>query len=287
MTLPDNNKTIIGKIEYTNAWPIFYYFNPDALQGPIEMITAVPSYLNKAMSEGRIEIGALSSFAYGELSDELYLLPNLSVSADGPVQSILLFSKEPLEQMIDGTIAVTNTSATSIHLLKIIMNKSLKVSPNYIEMEPDLTSMIEVADAALLIGDQAIKASWIDHGLYVTDLSEYWKKWTGFSMTFAVWAVHRTKAQNKPEIIAEIVHAFQESKSRSLADLTPIVLEAEANIGGTKQYWQRYFKNLCYDYGEQQRRGLELYFQYSYELGLIGHEVRMEMWEENMRIRVK
>ncbi|OAB44279.1 menaquinone biosynthesis protein [Paenibacillus glacialis] len=282
-----NNKTIIGKIKYTNAWPIFYYFDPDALCEPTEMITAVPSLLNKGMNDGSIDIGALSSFAYGLSSNKLLLLPNLSVSADGPVQSILLFSRQPIESLIRGTIAVTNTSATSINLLKILMNKALDGNPTYIALEPDLKTMMEVADAALLIGDNAIKASWEDHGLYVTDLSEWWKEWTGYSMTFAVWAVHRDAVENKPEIIQEIVQALQASKRHSLSDLTPIVNEAMTTFGGTQDYWKRYFENLCYDYGESQSQGLELYLRYAHELGLIQHEVRMEMWEENTRIRVK
>ncbi|MNP59266.1 Chorismate dehydratase [compost metagenome] len=106
-------------------------------------------------------------------------------------------------------------------------------------------------------------------------------------MTFAVWAVHRDAAENKPEMIKDIIQAWQQSKERSLADLTPIVHDAMVTIGGTHEYWLNYFKNLIYDYDDRQRQGLELYFQYAYELGLIKHEVRMDMWEENTRIRVK
>lgn len=287
MHVKGNNKTIIGKIKYTNAWPIFYYFDPDSLSEPVDMITEVPSFLNQGMNDGSIEVGALSSFAYGLLSNKLLLLPNLSVSADGPVQSILLFSRKPIEELINSTIAVTNTSATSVNLLKILMKKALHGNPTYLTLEPDLTTMLEVADAALLIGDNAIKASWEDHGLYVTDLSEWWKQWTGYSMTFAVWAVHQDAAENKPEIIQEIVQAWQASKSRSLSDLAPIVDDAMTAFGGTQEYWYQYFQNLCYDYGERQNQGLELYFRYAYELGLIQHEVHMDMWEENTRIRVK
>ncbi|AOZ91370.1 menaquinone biosynthesis protein [Paenibacillus crassostreae] len=283
----DNDKTVLGKIQYTNAWPIFYYFEPDSLHGTVEMITDVPSILNRGMGEGQIDIGALSSFAYGEISDSLLLLPDLSVSADGPVHSILLFSKVPLEYIINGRIAVTNTSASSTNLLKILMSKALEGNPEYITVDPDLSRMMEVADAALLIGDHAIKASWEDHGLYVTDLSELWNQWTGFSMTFAVWAVHRDAAENKPEVIREIVDALLASKRQSLSDLSPIVYEAMKTIGGTMKYWQRYFENLCYDYGARQRQGLELYFRYAYELGLISHEVTMELWQEKTRIQVK
>ncbi|AJS58035.1 menaquinone biosynthetic enzyme MqnA/MqnD family protein [Paenibacillus sp. IHBB 10380] len=287
MPAPGNKKTIIGKIKYTNAWPIFHYFEPSTLHEPASMVSEVPSYLNQGMSDGSIDIGALSSFAYGLLSEQLLLLPELSVSADGPVKSILLFSREPLDSMGNGTIALTNTSATSVNLLKILMSKALGAHPTYLTTEPDLEIMMSNADAALLIGDNAIKASWEEHGYYVTDLGAWWKEWTGHSMTFAVWAVNRDTAQRKPEAIVEIVDAFQTSKARSLANLQPIVEEACSTIGGTTEYWERYFSNLCYDFGERQYEGLRLYFRYAYELGLVQHKVHMEVWDHNMLIQVK
>lgn len=86
--------------------------------------------------------------------------------------------------------------------------------------------MLEQADAGLLIGDHAIKASWRSEGLYVTDLGEEWKRWTGYSMTFAVWAVRRAVAAQNPAAVAEIASAFRVSKQRSLSDLTPVISEA-------------------------------------------------------------
>ena len=82
--------TVIGKISYTNSWPVFYNFHPSALKSPAEMVTEVPAILNRGMSQGSIHVGALSSFAYAEASDRLLLLPDLSVSSDGPVKSIML-----------------------------------------------------------------------------------------------------------------------------------------------------------------------------------------------------
>lgn len=287
MPVRGNKKTIIGKIKYTNAWPIFHYFEPNTLHEPASMVSEVPSYLNQGMSDGSIDIGALSSFAYGLSSEHLLLLPELSVSADGAVKSILLFSRKPLDSMGDGTIALTNTSATSVNLLKILMSKALAAHPTYMTTEPNLEDMMSVADAALLIGDNAIKASWEDHGYYVTDLGAWWKEWTGHSMTFAVWAVNRAAAQRNPEAILEIVDAFQESKARSLANLQPLVHEAYSTIGGTTEYWERYFSNLGYDFAEREYEGLQLYFRYAYELGLVQHEVHMEIWDQNMLIRVE
>ncbi|MCM3784015.1 menaquinone biosynthesis protein [Neobacillus mesonae] len=278
--------TTIGKISYTNAWPIFYFFEPAKLTHMAELITEVPAQLNKRIHEETLDLSAMSSFAYGMVSDRLLLLPDISVSSRGEVKSILLFSKKPIESILNSTIALTNTSATSINLLKIIMTKFYEGNPDYISMEPELESMMEVADAALLIGDHAIRASWTDHSYYVYDLGELWYRFTGHQMTYAVWAVSRNFAENHGEAVKEIVQAFHDSKAKSLKDLAPVVADAILQIGGSEDYWYNYFRNLCYDFGENELQGLQLYFRYAHELGLMEHEVQVDLWNENKLIRV-
>ncbi|MBW4082832.1 menaquinone biosynthetic enzyme MqnA/MqnD family protein [Paenibacillus sp. S150] len=279
--------TVIGKISYTNSWPVFHNFHPSLLSFPAEMVSEVPAILNQGMARGSIHVGALSSFAYAAASDRLLLLPDLSVSADGPVQSILLFSRAPLAGIASGTIAVTNTSATSVNLLKILLEKAMGGQPEYISAAPDIDRMMEQADACLLIGDNAIRASWQDQGYTVTDLGELWKEWTGLGMTFAVWAVNREAAGMRPGAVAEIAEAFVESKRQGQRNLAPIIQEACTAVGGTAAYWDRYFHNLCYDFGERQQEGLNLYFRYAYELGLLPREVKIEIWSHNLLTRVK
>ncbi|MCM3126557.1 MULTISPECIES: menaquinone biosynthesis protein [unclassified Paenibacillus] len=278
--------TTIGKISYTNAWPIYHFFEPAALTYPAELITEVPARLNERIQEGTLDLSAMSSFAYGMASDRLLLLPNISVSSQGEVKSILLFSKEPIDSIGNRTIALTNTSATSVNLLKVIMTKFYEGKPDYITMEPELEHMMENADAALLIGDHAIKASWADHHYFVYDLGELWYQYTGHSMTYAVWAVSRSLADNNGEAVQEIVQAFYNSKTASLRDLAPVVKQAIQQIGGSEAYWYAYFRNLVYDFGENELQGLQLYFRYAHELGLMEHEVQVDLWNENKLIRV-
>ncbi|SET52673.1 menaquinone biosynthesis protein [Paenibacillus sp. NFR01] len=280
-------KTVIGKISYTNSWPVFHYFEPEHLGFDAEMVSEVPAVLNRGMAEGSIHVGALSSFAYAAASDRLLLLPDLSVSADGPVQSILLFSRQPLSEVKNGKIALTNTSATSVNLLRILLEKALGGKPEYVTMDPDLDLMMAQADACLLIGDSAIKASWRPGDYFVTDLGALWKEWTGLGMTFAVWAVNRDAARERPEEIAAIAAALRESKRRGRSELAPIIQEARLMHGGSPAYWEHYFRNLCYDFGERQQEGLKLYFRYAYDMGLLPQEVNMELWSHNLLTRVK
>ncbi|MFI2855621.1 menaquinone biosynthesis protein [Paenibacillus sp. JSM ZJ436] len=286
MSRPDG-KTVIGKISYTNAWPLFHYADPGRLPFPAELLTAVPAVLNQGMQQGSIHIGALSSFAYGQAADKLLLLPDLSVSSDGDVKSILLFSQKPLSQLVHSRIALTNTSATSVNLLKILLKKSLNGSPEFMTMEPDLDLMMASADGALLIGDHAIKASWSNHKYHVTDLGRWWKEYTGCSMTYAVWAVNRAAVQQSPGRMKAIMEMFQASKLKGLSELQPIIDEARVMIGGSQEYWQTYFSNLEYDLDDGKQQGLQLYFKYAHELGLLSSRVYPEIWNDKFVVQVK
>jgi len=259
----------LGRISYTNSWPVFHHFDPADLSFPTEVHSELPATLNRKLRTGDIDMAAISSYAYGISSDSYYLLPDLSVSAFGKVQSILLFLKSPLERVLHGKIALTTASATSVNLLKIIMEKFYGGKPTYENAEPSLEQMLENADAALLIGDHAIRASWEDHGYRVLDLGEVWNVWTGQWMTFALWAVHKETAHRYPEAIREIYEGLISSKSRSYENMEPIVAKALNQIGGNADYWRGYFDCLCHDFGAKQKAGLKLYFQYAKELGLI------------------
>ncbi|WP_123040801.1 menaquinone biosynthetic enzyme MqnA/MqnD family protein [Cohnella candidum] len=268
----------IGRIDYTNVWPVFHHFHPNELRHPAEQVSEMPAVLNRKLREGEIDAAAISSFAYGISSDKYYLLPNLSVSALNRVQSILLFLKSPLEKVIHGKIALTTTSATSVNLLKIIMKKFYGGDPVYEDAEPSLERMLQNADAALLIGDHAIRASWQTHGYRVLDLGEVWNLWTGHWMTFALWAVRREAADKHPEAVRSIYEGLLESKSRGKRDLEPLVSKALRQIGGTPAYWRGYFSNLHHDFGPEQQAGLMLYFRYAKELGLMQNEVDLTEW---------
>lgn len=282
-----SSKIRIGEINYTNVWPVFHHFHPEQFDFFVETTLQVPATLNRAMRDGRIDLGPISSFAYGESADRYDVFPDLSVSSLGAVKSILLFLKKPLQDVLNGTIALTNTSATSVNLLKIIIEKFYGGKPNYMVMEPSLPEMMEVADAALLIGDHAIRADWSHPSYEIIDLGERWNHFTGAWMTFAVWAVSRAATEKHPQEIAAILDAFHKSKRQAAVDMEPLVRKACIQIGGTPTYWREYFSGLCHDFGPEQQQGLSLYFQYCKELGLIQNTVEICIWSDNTVAQVK
>ncbi|WP_339064107.1 menaquinone biosynthesis protein [Tepidibacillus marianensis] len=187
-------KLKIGRITYTNIWPIYHFFDHTQFQDEIELISQVPSQLNAGMKSGTIDMGPISAFAYADNAEHYVLLPHLSVSSYGTVGSISLFLKKNLEEVKGSKIALTNTSATSVNLLKVILEGFLKGKPEYITMEPKLDQMMDVADGALLIGDEALVNGWqnqVSYQYQVVDLGAEWLKRTNHWMTFAVWAVQK------------------------------------------------------------------------------------------------
>lgn len=274
------NKLRLGRIAFTNVWPVFHHF-PDQFKEEVEIVSQVPTSLNQALAEGSIDLSPISSFAYAEHYDQYELMPDLSVSCYGKVNSILLFHRKPLSELRYGRIALPTTSATSTNLLKVIMHKFYEGEPSYDYAEPNLEAMMSEADAALLIGDDAIRASWTNRSYDVTDLGEEWTRMTGHWMSFAVWAIRKDAAARFPGTIQAVYQAFQMSKRSGLRNPRPIVEKAVAEIGGTHAFWTQYFSGLSHDFSESQQAGLHLYYQYVKELGLLDHTVPIQIWTNN------
>jgi chorismate dehydratase len=273
----------IGRIIYTNVWPLFYHFPLERsdLKGRVRFEEQVPSQLNRAMAAGDIDMGPISSFAYGDNFKHYLLYPDMSVSVHGQVKSILLFHRQPLEQVANSRVALPTTSAASVNLLRIILEKFYGGKPEYTYAAPSLPQMMAEHDAALLIGDDAIRASWQEHGYLVTDLGEEWLRQTGHWMSFAVWAIRKETAERYPALVNRVFDAFLESKRRSLADPSGMIGKAVATIGGTESYWRDYFGGLCYDFGPVQWEGLQLYYDYAWELGFLPERVPLQIWSDS------
>lgn len=270
----------IGRIDYTNILPIYYFFNEKSLLEKVEIVPQIPSQLNQQMELGTIDLGPISSFSYAENQELYYLLPQLSVSSLGKVRSIYLFSKKPINQLDGASIALTSSSATSVALLKIILEHFHQVKVTYDSMSPSIADMMVNHEAALLIGDDALRAMWDKTQYpYIYDLGEEWHKLTGKGMTFAVWAVRKEITKKYPELLSEVYNALLESKERGQRDNTKMIEELSHSFGGNEAFWNQYFSGLSYDFSEEQKKDLEYFYQLAFQKGLLSSPTRVKVWE--------
>lgn len=269
----------IGKITFSNIMPIYHFFRTDQFyEHQVELIPQVPSQLNRGMAAGEIDMGPISSFEYGRNYKKYEVLPDLSISSKGEVRSIFLFSKRPIEELKEARIALTDKSATSNNLLKIILEKFYQASPIYEEMPANLDKMMTAFDAALLIGDDALLASWNNPGYHMYDLGELWYQHTGLWMVFAVWAVRRDVSLHKPELLRSVHNEFLRSKRKGFAELDEVVAQAKKEFGATAEFWKIYYTGLSYDFTPEHKRGLEYYYACAADIGLLAEPATVEVF---------
>ncbi|QQE72759.1 menaquinone biosynthesis protein [Brevibacillus composti] len=269
----------IGQILYTNTLPVYFHFDQSRFEDRIAFLRQVPAQLNEAMARGDIDVGPISSFSYAEHASEYLALADLSVSAKGRVGSIFLFSKKPIEELDGARIALTNTSATSVNLLKIILHKFYGHQVSYVTQAPVLSEMMQESDGALLIGDDAIMAIRQRVPYMIYDLGELWHRFTGYSMTFALWAVRKAVLAEHAELLGEVHASFLASKKMYQRNPEPLIDYVHMHYGGEKADWRQYFRGLQHSFDDEQRAGLEYFYRCAAEQGLLPRPVSVEVWE--------
>jgi len=258
----------VGHIQFLNSLPFYYGLIHNGILTDIELTKGTPTELNKLLLEGKLDISLMSSIEYCRNHEELVLMPDLTISSDGEVKSILLLSKVPIEELNGRTVALTNTSATSQVLLKIILNERYRVNAQYFVSPPELGSMFLEADAALLIGDSALRAAYRPkEKVFVYDLGQEWKDMTGHKMVYAVWAVRRGFADAKPELGREVYRAFLESMKYSVEHVEEIAVKAARWEPFDAEFLRDYFLGLQFAFDEGQQAGLLEYYRRANALG--------------------
>ncbi|TMW73599.1 menaquinone biosynthetic enzyme MqnA/MqnD family protein [Alteribacter natronophilus] len=275
---------VVGEISYTNIMPLFYYLDRRQLvERGCTFVPKVPSELNRGMAEGSVDIGGISSFAYAQNAGAFQLLPSLSVSSSGDVGSIFLFSKIPINKLEGKRVALTSSSATSVNLLKIILGRFYGLGVDYVTMKPDFDAMMAENDACLLIGDDAIRTYWNQPSeIYRYDLGRLWNDNTRLPMTYAVVAARKNTISAHGELLYDLYDQMLKSKKRSYENrFDDLIRSIEYEIGGSRGFWQSYFKGLNHDLSPAHEEGLLLFYEYAYDLGLLEKPVKhLPLWQE-------
>ncbi|PKM76500.1 MAG: hypothetical protein CVU90_12605 [Firmicutes bacterium HGW-Firmicutes-15] len=260
----------VGHIQFINCFPLFYGLIEKKFLLEVDLIKGNPTDLNRMLADNLLDLAPISSIAYARNYREYVLMPEISISADGDVKSIYLFSKLPIEQLDGKKIALTNISATSHALLRIIMARKYGLAPEYFSSTPELGAMLIEADAALLIGDDALRAKYNqDPRLYAYDLGKEWKDMTGLPMVFAVWAIRKDFVEKKLGQVKMIKDSFIDSMNYSLEHIEDVACKAAQWEEIPADYLVDYFNSLRFDFDERKQEGLMQYYKEAHKLGLI------------------
>jgi chorismate dehydratase len=256
------NRLRVAAISYLNTAPLMWDFDWGELRKKYEVAYTLPSACAEMLRAGTADVGIIPAAAYATISD-LVIVPDVAIAARGPVASIYLATKVPLEQL--KTIAADTSSRSSVALLKVLMAKKWQLEPEFVPVEPKIEKMLRSADAALLIGDPALAlGKRPPAGVQLYDLGEEWVNWTGKPFVFAFWAVRK---EANPD--AQVARDFQLSRDRGLEGrhVAKIANEWRTRIGLAEAEITQYLtRNIEYRLAPDCLDGLRLFYRYAEEI---------------------
>jgi chorismate dehydratase len=262
----------VGRIPYVNCYPVYGAIDRGVVHLDGQLVTGVPSALNRGMAEGTLDVSVVSAVEYARDADRYLLLPDLAISCDGPVRSVLLFSDARAESLGGRRVVVSRSSMTSVALLELLFEGVWRAHPQFVAGDAEVADLarfergrgrparLVIGDAALLLGAGPRGPEGADAPppyAHVYDLGAEWKRWTGLPFVFAVWVAQRSA----PVAAALGVHAaLIESRDWGLAHLPELAAQAHAATGVPRSVCAEYFRGLDYRLGPAHLAGLTEFF---------------------------
>jgi chorismate dehydratase len=267
----------ISIVKYLNAVPLAW----GILEGPqkeaFTPVLSTPAECAEQLAKGSVDIGLIPSIEYQRIKGSR-IVPGPAVASLYFVRSVILVSVMPLWKV--RTVACDSGSRTSVALAKIIFNEFYHTHPDFRPAEPNLANMLAQSDAALLIGDNALKfmeendlpnlerqKPFLRLGaepLEVFDLAERWRFLTGLPFVFAFWAVRDGFKDSG------IVDALKASRDFGVANIPAIAAKYSDTLHMKKEFLQAYLeKNVHYYMDQSCLEALDLFYEKAAKVGSV------------------
>lgn len=269
----------VGRIPYINCYPVYGAIDRGIVPLPgVELVDGIPTALNRGIAEGTLDVSVVSAVEYARDAERLLLLPDLAITCDGPVRSVLLFSDRPATALEGREVIVSTSSMTSVALLELLFEHVWRCRPRFVPGDAEISDLarferggsaererparLVIGDAALLLGAGPRAGREADGApapyAHVYDLGAEWKAWTGQPFVFAVWVAQRTT----PVAEALRVHAaLIESRDWGVAHRAELARQAHQATGIAPRVCDEYLSGLDYRLSYPHLAGLTEFFR--------------------------
>jgi chorismate dehydratase len=265
----------LGEIAYANCLPIQEPFR-ERWEREYRFTTREPADINRLLRAGEVDCAPASSIEYAHHPDLYWIVPDLSIGADGPARSVVLMTPVPVAELDGQEIYLTPASATSVVLLKILLEQVAGVHPCYVEGVPGDPHLPH-----LLIGDHAMRRFYDPPpGIDVVDLGSWWKEVTDLPMVFALWLLRREAAAREPaasrQLAARLGRMRHEMDAARLAALANRFAGREFSADRLLAYWH----TLSYALTDRHRAGLARFYELARETGAVDQVPSLDLYPE-------
>jgi chorismate dehydratase len=260
----------VGRIPYINCYPVYGGIDRGVVPFDGELVDGVPTALNRLVAAGALDVSVVSAVEYARDATRYLLLPELAITSDGPVRSVMLFSRRPPQALDGQRVIVSRSSMTSVALLELLFEHVWRVTPDFVPGDAEVADLarfdgephearLVIGDAALLLFDEARAggASMTRYPFRI-DLGAAWKEWTGLPFVFAVWVAQRTT----PVRDALAAHAaLIASRDWGLAHLDLLAEQAARATGVPRATCAEYLSGLDYRLSYPHLAGLTEFYR--------------------------
>ena len=252
-----DSKPTVCAVSYLNTSPLVWGLLHGRQRGAFNLIFRLPSVCASMLAGGEADIGLVPAIELAR--QQLTMVHGVGIASRGEVRSILLIHKRPLGEI--ERLAADTSSRTSVALAQLILERRYGAVPELVPHAPDVAAMLAVADAAVIIGDPALRVDPRALPFPVLDLGREWHDLTGLPMVFAVWA-GRAGAVDE-----HAGHILRESCRFGIDHIEDIV-SAEAAPRGLSPDLARHYltRHIVHEFGTAEYEGLNLFLQLAGQL---------------------
>jgi chorismate dehydratase len=247
----------IAASSYLNTAPLIWSFLHGARRDAVDLFTdTAPARCAEMLARGEVDAALVPVIEYQRLAG-VSIVPDVCVGSRSAVRSVVLATRRNNLKKVT-RVALDDSSRTSVALVKIIFREFLGFEPEWESSPPDLARMLAHNDAALIIGDPAMKVP--RDQFRVFDLATLWHEYTGFGFVFAMWMVRGSEADRVRAI------DFAAARDEGLANLDEIAGRQEGQTGLSPAEVKDYLtKNIAFQMDEDMKNGLKLYFELAFK----------------------
>jgi len=227
-----------------------------------KLIQLPPKQMIQAFKSGTLAAAAVPIGGLYELKGKYSFLSTFGISARGRIDSVLLFSKRPFNQLSSGcSITLSGESATSNRLLKLLLGYELGF-----DNLPRFTPPGKQTDAELVIGDAALQRLHHASAPYVIDLAQLWQERHGLPFVFARWIIRSNASTALKQSLSEWLESVSASQDQWLPQ---VAQEAAAQLGISTEASEAYLHRVHYNINMPEQQGQILFQQELKQHGLL------------------
>lgn len=268
----------IAAIGFLNPAPLMWDFEHPPLEAVLarryKIDRMTPSECAARLASGAADIGLIPIAALAT-TPGLRILPGCTIASRDYVRSLLLVRRASQPITALRAVAADTASRTTLAYARILFHKWGNPAVPFLPMAADLDSMLDQADAAIVIGDPALLAleersnrfERTGEELVYHDLAHEWRALTGLPFVSAVWAAAQGSVLDD-----SVAEDLNQSRIHGIQNIEALAAEWSSKLPIPEATIRAYLTtNIHYDLDEECIEGMRGFFRVAAEAGVLPH----------------